>query len=410
MTLGGDLTIAKDSTVVIGDPYGDASLRLTGILTNHGTLLWQSGDINGDTFAPLVGHLVNEPDGVLDIWCDRALGSALTLENRGRIFKNFGLGNSFNCAFTNSGRVEPRAGTLCFSQTYHQTAGQTKLAGGHITITAPEGLRLLGGELSGAGIITGQVTATGGSIIPGDSLGASLSIVGDFELAVGAILTCSAKGIDVGDFGRLVVAGNATLAGPIAFALAEGFVPSRGSRFRVIASGSLSGAFASCTFPAQPADTDYFVRYTTKVAEVVAGVTSYADWQALHFGPESDPAIVGDNADPDGDGLPNLLEYAFGLEPLAAGSAGQPIIAVQPFGADNARHLTMTFTTPATVTDLALVPEASTDLKTWLSGPEQIVMVSDTTSGNRRTIVVRDALPLSASNRRFLHLRVQVQP
>ncbi|MBK8478495.1 MAG: hypothetical protein IPL39_20070 [Opitutaceae bacterium] len=83
----GDLTIAPGSTVSLGDPTG-GSLRLTGTLTNHGTLIWQSGDIDGDSFASTTGHLVNENDGIVDLWCDKALGSYLTFDNKGSIYKN----------------------------------------------------------------------------------------------------------------------------------------------------------------------------------------------------------------------------------------------------------------------------------------------------------------------------------
>jgi hypothetical protein len=45
-------------------------------------------------------------------------------------------------------------------------------------------------------------------------------------------------------------------------------------------------------------------------------LSSYATWKLAHFGANAtNPAIAGDNADPDGDGIPNLLEYAFGSDP-----------------------------------------------------------------------------------------------
>jgi hypothetical protein len=42
---------------------------------------------------------------------------------------------------------------------------------------------------------------------------------------------------------------------------------------------------------------------------------SYAAWQPRHLTPAelADPAISGDGADLDGDGLPNLVEHALGL-------------------------------------------------------------------------------------------------
>ena len=51
---------------------------------------------------------------------------------------------------------------------------------------------------------------------------------------------------------------------------------------------------------------------------VIAAFGSYAIWQATHFDLDGllDPAMIGDNADPDGDGVVNLLEYALNTSPL----------------------------------------------------------------------------------------------
>ncbi len=46
-------------------------------------------------------------------------------------------------------------------------------------------------------------------------------------------------------------------------------------------------------------------------------------WRAVHFGAsQTNPAIAGDTADPDGDGVSNLQEYTNGTDPLSASSIG----------------------------------------------------------------------------------------
>lgn len=54
---------------------------------------------------------------------------------------------------------------------------------------------------------------------------------------------------------------------------------------------------------------------------VTFAVGTFARWQAERFDSIQldDPAICGPDADPDGDGLDNRLEYAFGTAPLAGG-------------------------------------------------------------------------------------------
>lgn len=49
-------------------------------------------------------------------------------------------------------------------------------------------------------------------------------------------------------------------------------------------------------------------------------VGTYWTWVAKHFRPAVwwQPGIIGENDDPDGDGIPNLLEYAYGLNPRKA--------------------------------------------------------------------------------------------
>ncbi|MEY4489166.1 MAG: hypothetical protein RIQ79_1674 [Verrucomicrobiota bacterium] len=49
---------------------------------------------------------------------------------------------------------------------------------------------------------------------------------------------------------------------------------------------------------------------------------AYLAWLATAFPGESDPAFIGDLADPDGDGAPNLLEFAFHGDPATPSSTG----------------------------------------------------------------------------------------
>jgi hypothetical protein len=56
----------------------------------------------------------------------------------------------------------------------------------------------------------------------------------------------------------------------------------------------------------------------------VIEASDYSQWIGLHFSPAqaADPAVTGPFADPDGDGMPNIAEYAFGRNPQLADAGG----------------------------------------------------------------------------------------
>ncbi len=75
------------------------------------------------------------------------------------------------------------------------------------------------------------------------------------------------------------------------------------------------------------------------------GGSPYSNWRTSFFTPGelADQNISGPNADPDRDGIVNLLEYAFNLRPKVSESASLPQVGYQP-SAGPAAFLTLTFT------------------------------------------------------------------
>src|SRR4051812_21812169 len=95
---------------------------------------------------------------------------------------------------------------------------------------------------------------------------------------------------------------------------------------------------------------------------------TYSAWKARNFSEEeqADPAISGELAlSPAGGGIPNLLKYAFGLDPRQDGSLGLPQIsllqAVDPSNGDLASYPTITYRTSSMdpPTDLHFSSETS---------------------------------------------------
>jgi surface-anchored protein len=53
-------------------------------------------------------------------------------------------------------------------------------------------------------------------------------------------------------------------------------------------------------------------------------LTPFEQWQQSHWSPGEPEAIQGPNADPEGDGIVNAMEYALGLNPIALDTGGLP--------------------------------------------------------------------------------------
>jgi hypothetical protein len=138
--------------------------------------------------------------------------------------------------------------------------------------------------------------------------------------------------------------------------------------------------------------------------------SSYALWRQARFNSTelTETSLSGDTADPDTDGLPNLLEYALGTDPRAANpSSAAPAVSTTTSASDNLPHLTLTARLAASATDLDFTVEVSADLQTWQSGASFTETVSDTTADGVRTLIVRDLTALDATNsKRFLRLAV----
>ena len=134
-----------------------------------------------------------------------------------------------------------------------------------------------------------------------------------------------------------------------------------------------------------------------------APVPSFASWIAEFFpNAGSNLAIVGASADPDGDGLNNILEYGLGRAPNVA----EPPLAPTLWSGTGGKNLALTFRrlVGATVT-----AELSDDLVTWSSDAASLVQVGAATPdaiGLYETVTFRSTATTAAKPRQFLRVRV----
>jgi hypothetical protein len=90
-------------------------------------------------------------------------------------------------------------------------------------------------------------------------------------------------------------------------------------------------------------------------------ITTYNLWRSCKFTPaeQADDNISGPNADPDGDGVPNLMEYAMGTNPKA------PSPEAVMNGSVIEDFPTLTYRKNVTATDLVFEVGGSSDLQNW---------------------------------------------
>ncbi|MGD1977826.1 MAG: hypothetical protein PVJ98_00390 [Akkermansiaceae bacterium] len=89
-------------------------------------------------------------------------------------------------------------------------------------------------------------------------------------------------------------------------------------------------------------------------------LTPAQEWRLEHFGTASNSGLAADDADPDGDGIVNLLERAFDGDPGFADPEILPAID------DTASFFSITYRKSVAATDLTITVQESTDLETWI--------------------------------------------
>jgi hypothetical protein len=149
-------------------------------------------------------------------------------------------------------------------------------------------------------------------------------------------------------------------------------------------------------------------------ALTVVTPTPLALWKQAQFGTNAgNESIAGDLANPDGDQLVNLLEYAFGGNPNSTISVPAPVSSVV------GNRINLSFTRIVANSDVTITVQGAdsvtglwSDLAESTGGNATVAVVSgvsvtETGTGTSRAVQVRDLFTsgTSAHPRRFLRLR-----
>jgi hypothetical protein len=130
-------------------------------------------------------------------------------------------------------------------------------------------------------------------------------------------------------------------------------------------------------------------------------------WRQQNFGADAgNEAIAGDDADPDGDGVPNLLERAFGGNP----NASEQQQSLLPATDNTAPLLSITYRKAKAATDLVLTVQESPGLSpaswTTATGTSEVLNAADSASPVQ---IIRFTAPAGSATKKFLRVQVTRQ-
>lgn len=256
-----------------------------------------------------------------------------------------------------------------------------------------------------------------------------LTIEGRFTQQLGGVLALDISGTDNSDpsapqYEHIAITGAAQLDGSLAITLADGFSPQQGDTFTILTAASISGRFdhADDTVFASDGTTAFRIHYspTSVTLEAQSSLSAAETWRQQWFSQTTNSGNAADHVDFDKDGLPNLLERAFGSNPRIAGESAVDGIPpatslVQDGGSD--RFLALTYrriaggSTDANgtyrVADLHYTIEYDNNLvPPWSPGAVQPVGLPTTNPDGTETATIRLTQPFSSNSTQFIRLKV----
>lgn len=134
--------------------------------------------------------------------------------------------------------------------------------------------------------------------------------------------------------------------------------------------------------------------------------TGIQQWRFNNWGTTNNTGVAADSASHSGDGVPNLLKYALGLNPLLPATNGLPA------GTLTNGFLTLNYNKNKAATDITAVAEVTGSVTgPWSSVTNDVEQLWQVVDGVfLQAITARDRTPVAGATNRFIRLRVMTTP
>jgi autotransporter-associated beta strand protein len=231
-----------------------------------------------------------------------------------------------------------------------------------------------GATLGGTGTVGNVTINSGGTISPGASPGtltvSNLTLAGVYRAEL------RNNGSD-----QIVAGGSVNLTGATLSVTNIGSATDSHTIINKTSSGAITGTFTGWAAGATNVvnGVKYSITYSggdgNDVVLTVALSAGYTAWQIAKFGSSTDPA-AGPAADPDSDGVVNVLEYAFDRDPLSGETTPLVAAAIQRNPGDSQEYVVLTFVRRKDDPELLYTPQISGNLTAWNAGPTYAELIS----------------------------------
>jgi hypothetical protein len=133
--------------------------------------------------------------------------------------------------------------------------------------------------------------------------------------------------------------------------------------------------------------------------------TNYQEWVQRCFRRDALPPDTAPEADPDQDGLPNAVEYAFDTAPQSANTNRQALLTGRIVAVSSARYHAVVYPRRTGASDLQYQIETSTNLNAWTPGLTQTIDSIELGDG-LEAVTARTTDPVTDLTQHFMRVRV----